>query len=145
MGTRRQVVPASLHSELTEYSSLIRALHTNSTLDVTSHLLPSGWKGKERAADYEDDEDEDDKPKSRAKKPASKASNKPASKGSSAKPASKGKAPASPAKKPVSKGKKRVESDEEEEEDDEDYVNGEGIWTDEPEDEGFYGVDDDEL
>ncbi|KAL1709466.1 hypothetical protein EV121DRAFT_286533 [Schizophyllum commune] len=58
MGTRRQVVPASLHSELTEYSSLIRALHTNSTLDVTSHLLPSAWKGKERATDYEDDEDD---------------------------------------------------------------------------------------
>ncbi|KAL1670294.1 hypothetical protein GGF50DRAFT_42644 [Schizophyllum commune] len=58
MGTRRQVVPASLHSELTEYSSLIRALHTNSTLDVTSHLLPSTWKGKERATDYEDVEDD---------------------------------------------------------------------------------------
>ncbi|KAI5833423.1 hypothetical protein K523DRAFT_369887 [Schizophyllum commune Tattone D] len=56
MGTRRQVVPASLHSELTEYSSLIRALHTSSTLDVTSHLLPSAWKGKERATNYEDDE-----------------------------------------------------------------------------------------
>ena len=37
------------------------------------------------------------------------------------------------------------EIEEEEEDDDEDYVNGEGIWTDEPEDEGFYGVDDDEL
>ncbi|KAL1728353.1 hypothetical protein EV714DRAFT_285841 [Schizophyllum commune] len=61
MGTRRQVVPASLHSELTEYSSLIRALHTNSTLDVTSHLLPSTWKGKERATDYEDvDNDSED-------------------------------------------------------------------------------------
>ncbi|KAL1680667.1 hypothetical protein EV122DRAFT_288694 [Schizophyllum commune] len=58
MGTRRQVVPASLHSELTEYSSLIRALHANSTLDVTSHLLPSAWKGKELATDYEDDEDD---------------------------------------------------------------------------------------
>ncbi|KAL1689899.1 hypothetical protein GGG16DRAFT_56965 [Schizophyllum commune] len=58
MGTRRQAVPASLHSELTEYSSLIRALHTNSTLDVTSHLLPSAWKGKERATNYEDDEDD---------------------------------------------------------------------------------------
>lgn len=37
------------------------------------------------------------------------------------------------------------EDEEDEDEEDEDYVNGEGIWTDEPEDEGFYGVDDDEL
>ncbi|TRM67016.1 hypothetical protein BD626DRAFT_168017 [Schizophyllum amplum] len=58
MSTRRQVVPAALHSELTEYSSLLRALQTSNTLDVTSHLLPASWKGKERARDIEDDEDD---------------------------------------------------------------------------------------
>lgn len=31
-------VPAALHSELTEYSSLIRALRTSNTLDVTTHI-----------------------------------------------------------------------------------------------------------
>ncbi|KAL1745942.1 hypothetical protein HDZ31DRAFT_35207 [Schizophyllum fasciatum] len=71
MGTRRQVVPAALHSELTEYSSLLRALNTSSTLDVTSHLLPANWKGKGRAVDAEDvdfdsDDDERDLPRTRS-------------------------------------------------------------------------------
>lgn len=34
----RKLVPEALHSELTEYSSLIRALRTKKTLDVASHL-----------------------------------------------------------------------------------------------------------
>lgn len=44
MGKRKRV-PVKLHSELTEYSSLLRALRTTSTLDVASHIatheLPS--------------------------------------------------------------------------------------------------------
>ncbi|KAJ7594190.1 hypothetical protein C8J56DRAFT_926150 [Mycena floridula] len=35
---KRQLVPQVLHDELTQYSSLIRALRTNHTLDVTSQL-----------------------------------------------------------------------------------------------------------
>ncbi|KAI0317978.1 hypothetical protein OF83DRAFT_75309 [Amylostereum chailletii] len=35
---KRKVVPAALHSELSEYASLIRVLRTNSTLDVASQL-----------------------------------------------------------------------------------------------------------
>jgi hypothetical protein len=35
---KRKPVPARLHSELTEYSSLIRALRTSNSLDVTSHI-----------------------------------------------------------------------------------------------------------
>ncbi|THU77261.1 hypothetical protein K435DRAFT_702800, partial [Dendrothele bispora CBS 962.96] len=41
MKAKRKRVPAALHSELTEYSSLIRALRTSNTLDVTSQLTPS--------------------------------------------------------------------------------------------------------
>jgi len=37
MGKRKRI-PAALHSELTEYSSLIRALRTTNSLDVTSHI-----------------------------------------------------------------------------------------------------------
>ncbi|KAG6884815.1 hypothetical protein C0993_008034 [Termitomyces sp. T159_Od127] len=37
MGKHKRV-PAALHSELTEYSSLIRALRASDSLDVTSHL-----------------------------------------------------------------------------------------------------------
>jgi len=35
---KRKAVPAALHSEFTEYSSLIRALRTSNSLDVTSHI-----------------------------------------------------------------------------------------------------------
>lgn len=35
---KRKAIPAALHSEFTEYSSLIRALRTNNSLDVTSHI-----------------------------------------------------------------------------------------------------------
>lgn len=40
MGKRKlKTVPAALHSELSEYSSLLRALRTNDTLDLASQLL----------------------------------------------------------------------------------------------------------
>ncbi|KAH8112342.1 hypothetical protein DFH11DRAFT_1744953 [Phellopilus nigrolimitatus] len=35
---KRARVPAALHSELTEYASLLRALRTNQTLDLSAHL-----------------------------------------------------------------------------------------------------------
>lgn len=38
----RQYIPTALHSELTEYSSLLRALRTNSILDVSHHLTQHG-------------------------------------------------------------------------------------------------------
>lgn len=38
---KRKIVPAALHSELSEYSSLIRALRTNNTLDIVPHLTKS--------------------------------------------------------------------------------------------------------
>ena len=41
MGKRKHI-PAALHSELTEYSSLIRALRTSNSLDVTSHITKPG-------------------------------------------------------------------------------------------------------
>ncbi|KAI0058367.1 hypothetical protein BV25DRAFT_1830205 [Artomyces pyxidatus] len=43
MGKKRKAVPAALHSEVSEYVSLLRVLRTTSTLDVASHLtrLPS--------------------------------------------------------------------------------------------------------
>ena len=41
MGKKRKTVPAALHSELTEYSNLLRVLRTQETLDITAHLAPS--------------------------------------------------------------------------------------------------------
>ncbi|KAK2460791.1 hypothetical protein APHAL10511_007261 [Amanita phalloides] len=41
-GLSRQYIPAALHSELTEYSSLLRALRTNSILDVSLQLAQHG-------------------------------------------------------------------------------------------------------
>lgn len=38
----RQYIPTTLHSELNEYSSLLRALRTNSILDVSHHLTQHG-------------------------------------------------------------------------------------------------------
>ncbi|KAG5725199.1 hypothetical protein E4T56_gene10176 [Termitomyces sp. T112] len=40
---KRKLVPTALHSELTGYSSLIRALRANNTLDVTSHLAKASF------------------------------------------------------------------------------------------------------
>lgn len=53
MAKKRAAVAAPLHAELTEYTNLIRALRTNRTLDLTTHLLqnaaqqrqPEGSKG----------------------------------------------------------------------------------------------------
>ena len=36
--SKRPHVPAAFHAELTEYSSLLRALRTRATADLTSHL-----------------------------------------------------------------------------------------------------------
>ncbi|KLO12483.1 hypothetical protein SCHPADRAFT_941146 [Schizopora paradoxa] len=49
-------VPAALHSEFTEYSSLLRALRTTQTLDLAGHLTRHQ---SEASLVYEDDEDED--------------------------------------------------------------------------------------
>jgi len=51
-------VPAAFHSELTEYSSLLRALRTTQTLDLTGHLTRHHSE-LEASVAYED-EDEDD-------------------------------------------------------------------------------------
>ncbi|KAG6860409.1 hypothetical protein C0995_011480 [Termitomyces sp. Mi166 len=40
---KRKLVPAALHSELTEYSSLLRALRASNSLDVTSHLAKASF------------------------------------------------------------------------------------------------------
>ena len=41
MTARRVHVPAALHAELTEHTSLVRVLRTARTLDLTAHLLRS--------------------------------------------------------------------------------------------------------
>ncbi|KAA1474382.1 hypothetical protein DENSPDRAFT_882756 [Dentipellis sp. KUC8613] len=41
MGKKRKRVAAALHSELSEYASLIRVLRTNDALDVVPHLAPA--------------------------------------------------------------------------------------------------------
>ncbi len=51
---KRTRVPASLHNELTEYSSLLRALRTSNTLDLASQLTAHAASGSRL------DEDEDD-------------------------------------------------------------------------------------
>ncbi|CAL1709927.1 unnamed protein product [Somion occarium] len=38
--SKRKRVPVAVHSELTEYSALLRALRTTDTLDLTSHVIP---------------------------------------------------------------------------------------------------------
>ncbi|KAJ3805135.1 hypothetical protein EV368DRAFT_51757 [Lentinula lateritia] len=54
--SQRKRIPAALHSELTEYSSLLRSLRTNDTLDVTSQLTRYfNHTGKEKAQTYDDD------------------------------------------------------------------------------------------
>ncbi|KAE9392623.1 hypothetical protein BT96DRAFT_1000173 [Gymnopus androsaceus JB14] len=58
---KRKLVPAALHSELTEYSSLLRALRTNDTLDITSQLTRYHvQKGKEKETYEDEDEDEEE-------------------------------------------------------------------------------------
>ncbi|KAJ3874189.1 hypothetical protein F5051DRAFT_379829 [Lentinula edodes] len=59
--SQRKRIPAALHSELTEYSSLLRSLRTNDTLDVTSQLTRYfNHKGKEKAQIYDDTYADDD-------------------------------------------------------------------------------------
>lgn len=57
----RRAVPAALHSELTEYSSLIRALQTSKTLDLAAHLASSQPTLSSRRsideAGYDDDDE----------------------------------------------------------------------------------------
>ncbi|KAK7036405.1 hypothetical protein VNI00_011602 [Paramarasmius palmivorus] len=57
---KRKLVPAALHAELSQYSSLLRALRTSNTLDVTAQLTQhqESLKGKERAIES-DSEDGD--------------------------------------------------------------------------------------
>ncbi|KAJ4496086.1 hypothetical protein C8J55DRAFT_601323 [Lentinula edodes] len=57
--SQRKRIPAALHSELTEYSSLLRSLRTNDTLDVTSQLTRYFYhKGKAKSQTYDDDDSE---------------------------------------------------------------------------------------
>jgi hypothetical protein len=64
---KRKPVPAALHSELTEYSSLLRALRTANTLDVVSHL-PHPHPAVSTADDNDFDSDKD--PESTSEHPA---------------------------------------------------------------------------
>ena len=57
-----KLVAASLHSELSEYASLLRALRTNDTLDIVSQLIkptnspsPSSCSGEDEDLDLEHD------------------------------------------------------------------------------------------
>ncbi|KAG6819478.1 hypothetical protein H0H93_011446 [Arthromyces matolae] len=52
--SKRKLVPAALHFELTEYSSLLRALRARNSLDVTSHLA------KRARLDLSSDSEDDD-------------------------------------------------------------------------------------
>jgi hypothetical protein len=66
MGKRKRV-PEKLHFELTEYSSLLRALRTRSALDVTTQLTrppPNHWQDDDTqlGSDLDDDDEEDVSP-----------------------------------------------------------------------------------
>ncbi|KAG5652506.1 hypothetical protein H0H81_004777 [Sphagnurus paluster] len=54
--SKRKLVPAALHAELSEYSSLIRALRTSNTLDVTSHIAKLGPGHDDLDLNSDDDE-----------------------------------------------------------------------------------------
>ncbi|KAF5392790.1 hypothetical protein D9757_000855 [Collybiopsis confluens] len=58
---KRKPVPAALHAELTEYSSLLRAIRASDTLDITSQLTRHHiGKGKEKAVEaFQNDEQGD--------------------------------------------------------------------------------------
>ncbi|KAI0089671.1 hypothetical protein BDY19DRAFT_993242 [Irpex rosettiformis] len=53
----RPRVPTSLHNELTEYSSLLRALRTSNTLDLASQLRTHASTASASQLDQEDDDD----------------------------------------------------------------------------------------
>lgn len=62
MGKRKRVA-AAIHSELSEYTSLLRALRTTATLDLTSQLIHSNAQSRQSTAApredaYEDEEEE---------------------------------------------------------------------------------------
>ncbi|KAL5478329.1 hypothetical protein ACEPAI_2513 [Sanghuangporus weigelae] len=58
---KRKRVPAALHSELTEYASLLRALRTQHALDLSAHLsqLPSQYGARELSLTESEPESED--------------------------------------------------------------------------------------
>jgi hypothetical protein len=63
MGKSRKSVPAALHSELSEYASLLRALRTSDTLDLTSQLtkaLPQPSTSYETVDGADGDDGEED-------------------------------------------------------------------------------------
>ncbi|SJL10516.1 uncharacterized protein ARMOST_13903 [Armillaria ostoyae] len=68
-------IPTALHSELTEYSSLLRALRTESTLDVSSQIskhfqsIPTVVENDEH--DSEDEDEEESRPTSPVAGPSS--------------------------------------------------------------------------
>ena len=64
MPGKRPHVPASLHSELSEYSSLLRALRTSNTLDLASQLTSSSPVGRSRTYVNDDDGQDDDESES---------------------------------------------------------------------------------
>ncbi|KAF8838164.1 hypothetical protein BDN67DRAFT_971971 [Paxillus ammoniavirescens] len=49
VATKRVVVPAALHAELTEYTNLIRVIRTSRTLDLTTHLLEHAAQQRQQA------------------------------------------------------------------------------------------------
>lgn len=54
---KRKPIPKVLHSELTDYTSLLRALRTRNTLDVTSHIMRTA-PSKGDALNSDDDDDD---------------------------------------------------------------------------------------
>ena len=54
---KRARVPAALHNELTEYSSLLRALRTSNTLDLASQLTTFASVASASQHDQEDEPD----------------------------------------------------------------------------------------
>ncbi|KIL66009.1 hypothetical protein M378DRAFT_424475 [Amanita muscaria Koide BX008] len=54
MANKPRVLPTALHSELTEYSSLLRTLRTNNILDVSLHITQSGRDGNILVSDEEE-------------------------------------------------------------------------------------------
>lgn len=54
--SKRPQVPAALHAELTEYSSLLRALRTTHTLDLAGHLTQSQLPSTNPSDGLQDDD-----------------------------------------------------------------------------------------
>ena len=62
----RQYIPTALHSELNEYSSLLRALRTNNILDVSHHLTQHG---RADSSSSDESDQESDEPSSATDEP----------------------------------------------------------------------------